>query len=64
MQYQNALNNKMDIDIKNHVAYIAQQINSRGLGIHSFYFYILTLNDADKYKPELMEKAVRGDVIP
>lgn len=54
----------MDIDIKNHVAYIAQQINSRGLGIHSFYFYILTLNDADKYKPELMEKAVRGDVIP
>ena len=64
MQYQNALNHKMNTDIKNHAAYIARQINSRGLGTHSFYFYILPLNDADKDKSDIMEKAMRGGVMP
>lgn len=64
VQYQNVLNNKMDIDIKNHAAYIAQQINSYGLGTHSFYFYILPMNDADKDKSEIMEKAMRGGTMP
>ncbi len=62
VQYQSALNAKMDADIKNHAAYIAQQINNRGLGTHSFYFYILPLNDAETDKSEIMERVMRGGV--
>ena len=62
VQYQSALNAKMDADIKNHAAYIAQQINNRGLGTHSFYFYILPLNDAETEKSEIMERVMRGGV--
>lgn len=62
IQYQSVLNNKMATDIKNHAAYIAQQINSRGLGTHSFYFYILPLNNADLDKREIMERVMRGGV--
>lgn len=62
IQYQSALNAKMDTDIKNHAAYIAQQINNHGLGTHSFYFYILPLNDAETDKSEIMERVMRGGV--
>lgn len=62
IQYRNVLNTKMNTDIKNHAAYIAQQINSRGLGTHSFYFYILPLNNADLDKREIMERVMRGGV--
>ena len=62
IQYQSVLNAKMDTDIKNHAAYIAQQISSRSLGTHSFYFYILPLNHADTDKTEIMERVMRGGV--
>lgn len=59
---QSVLNAKMDTDIKNHAAYIAQQISSRSLGTHSFYFYILPLNHADIDKTDIMERVMRGGV--
>ncbi len=62
IQYRSVLNTKMDADIKNHAAYIAQQINSRGLGSHSFYFYILPMNNAETDKSEIMERVMRGGV--
>ena len=62
IQYQSILNNKMNTDIKNHATYIAQQINSRSLGTHSFYFYILPLNNAELDKREIMERVMRGGV--
>lgn len=62
IRYQSVLNNKMDTDIKNHASYIAQQINSRALGTHSFYFYILPLNNADLDKKEIMEHVMQGGV--
>lgn len=62
IQYQSVLNAKMNTDIKNHAAYIAQQIGSRSLGTHSFYFYILPLNHTDTDKTEIMERLMRGGV--
>lgn len=62
IQYHQVLNAKMDTDIKNHAAYIAQQINRRNLGTHSFYFYILPLNNADQDKTEIMQRVMKGGV--
>lgn len=56
IQFRQAVTQKMEIDIKNHAAYIAQKINALGLDHHSFYFYILPLNDAEKDKRDIMEK--------
>ena len=46
----------MTLDIKNHAAYIAQKIKDFSLDGHSFYFYILPLNDAEADKKDIMEK--------
>jgi len=51
---------KMDTDIKAHVAYIANKIKAENLGAHSFYFYILPFNDADKEKKSIMNTVLGG----
>lgn len=49
------LGKKMDTDIKNHAAYIADKIKKLGLDTHSFYFYIVPFNDARIDKQQVME---------
>lgn len=63
IQFRRAVVQKMAIDIKNHAAYIAQKIKDLSLDGHSFYFYILPLNDAETDKKDIMEKLllVGGD---
>ena len=51
---------KMDKDIKANVAYIADKIKAENLGTHSFYFYILPFNDADKEKKSIMNTVLGG----
>ena len=64
VDFRRALTQKMDIDIRNHAAYIACKINSLGLGNHSFYFYILPLNDADTEKAQIMDRVMNGGGRP
>lgn len=56
VQFRQAVVQKMTLDIKNHAAYIAQKIKDLSLDGHSFYFYILPLNDAEADKKDIMEK--------
>lgn len=60
IDFRRALEQKMDLDIKNHASYIASKINSLGLSNHSFYFYILPLNDADTEKTQIMDRVMSG----
>ena len=50
----------MNMDIKTHAAYIVNKIKGEGLGNHSFYFYILPLNDADGEKISIMNGLMGG----
>ncbi len=53
---------KMNKDIVAHTAYIIQKIKEKTLGNHSFYFYILPLNDADGEKVSIMNELLGGAV--
>ena len=64
VDFRRALTQKMDTDIRNHASYIASKINVLGLGMHSFYFYILPLNDADAEKAQIMDRVMNGGGRP
>lgn len=51
-------NDKMLDDIKGIIPYIEAKINSLGLNNHSFYVYILPLNDALKDKESIIKDAL------
>lgn len=55
LEFLKDLDAKMDTDIKNHAAYIADKIKTLGLDTHSFYFYIVPFNDAKCDKQQVME---------
>jgi len=42
--------------------YILQKIKDCGLGMHSFYIYVLPFNDAEEEKKSIMEAVLEGDV--
>lgn len=58
--FRTEFSRKMDADIKAHVAYITNKINTENLGTHSFYFYILPFNDADNEKQSIMNTVLGG----
>lgn len=64
VDYRLALTQKMDTDIRNHAGYIASKINALNLGIHSFYFYILPLDNADSDKAAIMNRVMNGGGRP
>lgn len=64
VDFRRALTQKMDTDIRNHASYIASKINTLGLEMHSFYFYILPLNDADTERTQIMERVMNGGGRP
>ena len=55
MEFLQALDKKMESDIKHHAGYIADKIKILGLDSHSFYFYIVPFNDAEVDKKQIME---------
>jgi len=59
-EFPAAMQQKMNTDIQNHVAYIAEKIRTTNLGTHSFYFYILPFNDADGDKHGIMSALLEG----
>ena len=61
-EYEAIVEEKMQEDIRIHLGYILDKIKDNGLGMHSFYFYILPLNDAEEEKKSIMETILKGDV--
>lgn len=55
-EFRDAVNAKMQFDIQQHAAYITQKIQNMSLGTHSFYVYVLPLNNAEVDKNEIMEE--------
>jgi hypothetical protein len=53
-QFRTELTDKMRLDIKNHVAYIAEKIKAAKMERYSFYFYFLPFNKADEDKQSVM----------
>lgn len=60
-EYRAATQDKMRVDIQNHVQYIVDKINELKLGRSSFYIYVLPLNDAPSDKKEIMNQLLGGD---
>ena len=61
-KYEAIAEEKMQADIKRYIPYILQKIRDYDLVAHSFYFYILPLNDAEEEKKAIMEAVLEGDV--
>lgn len=61
-KYLDAVEEKMAQDAKILYPYILEKINTFGLSAHSFYFYLLPLDDAEEDKKEIMQKVAEGDV--
>lgn len=55
IDFRKAMDAKMQTDIKQHTSYITSKINNLNLNTHSFYFYIVPLNDAENDKRKIME---------
>ena len=51
---------KMRDDIKRIAPYIVQRANELRLGMHSFYFYFLPLNNAEEDKRQIMSNLLGG----
>lgn len=63
IDYEELVTKKMIADIQHHAQYIADKIKSCGLGMHSFYIYIVPFIDAESNKSEIMNHVMEGDVI-
>ena len=62
--FRAALTRKMDLDIKEHVAHIAQKIKDEGMSTYPFYIYVLPFNpNIDKDKANIMEFVLRAGVL-
>ena len=53
---------KMEADIKEAIPYIEQKAAALNLGMHSYYFYFLPFNDAEKDKKQIMDELLLGGV--
>lgn len=60
IQFRTELAKKMELDIQAHAHYISNQIKQKHLENHSFYFYILPLNDAESEKKNIMQQILNG----
>lgn len=63
IEFEDLVMKKMIIDIRNHAQYIVDKIIGCGLGMHSFYIYIVPFMDAESNKSEIMNRVMKGDVI-
>ena len=61
-EFERIAEEKMQDDIRLNINYILEKIRINGLGAHSFYFYVLPLNDAEDEKKKIMEEILKGDV--
>ena len=63
IEYEELVTKKMTDDIQHHARYIADKIKSNGLGMHSFYIYILPFMDAESNKSEIMDHVMKGAIV-
>ena len=62
-KYEDLVNAKMVHDIKIRAPYIAKKIADNGLGMHSFYVYVLPFEDAEKDKLGIMDNVIKGAIV-
>ncbi|MGI6051885.1 MAG: DUF1837 domain-containing protein [Bilifractor sp.] len=55
IEFLQALDKKMEADIRLHAQYIADKISNLGLGTKSFYIYLVPFNDAEADKKQVMK---------
>jgi len=60
--FSTKVNQKMDDDLKANIQHIIDIIKENHLENHSFYFYVLPLNNAEVDKKDIFEKIVEGDI--
>ena len=51
---------KMQSDIKAAIPYIEKKVAELKLGMHSYYFYFLPFNDAERDKKQIMDELLLG----
>lgn len=51
---------KMEADIRDVIPYIEKKVADLNLGMHSYYFYFLPFNDAEKDKKQIMDVLLLG----
>ena len=61
-EYRSLLENKMISDIQNSIPQIKQMITNCGLDSHSFYVYVIPLDDATLDKTSIMNKVIGGSL--
>jgi hypothetical protein len=61
-EFERQLMARMDEDIKEHAGYIVHKIKDHNLGMHSFYIYVIPLNDAVADKRNVMDALLAGRV--
>ena len=64
VEFRNELSRKMQMDIQFNQGFIVKKINELKLENHSFYFYILPLNNAETERTEIMERVINGGARP
>jgi len=63
LEFRSELTRKMQIDIVFNQGFIINKIKELKLENHSFYFYILPLNEAETEKTEIMERVINGGAM-
>lgn len=58
--YRTALENQMDIDIQTYIPYIKKKIDEYCLNSHSFYLFVLPLDDVTTDTKEIIKMSIGG----
>lgn len=61
--YQKALDSKMAQDLLDAYDFTCSKIRDSGLMAHSFYFFVMPLDDVDNDSKAIMEKSLRGNSL-
>lgn len=62
IEFRQEMQKKMALDICQHARYIREKIQSLGLSTHSFYIYVLPLNEASDDKKAIINELFGGGV--
>lgn len=61
-QFKRKMAERMEQDIAGHADYIKTQLEKMGLQHHSYYVYVLPLNDANEDKHKIIGRLIGGGV--
>ncbi len=62
-EYEELVEKKILLDIKEHTDYLIQKIKDNHLESHSFYVYVVPFDEAEQDKSQIMDAVLRGGTI-